>query len=104
MALMRVRYKGLSDVRTMSKKALNDAGVGISEQLKWERKNGWSVYVDGLSDRLEEVLRAEGTFRIEEVNEETRQTVKVVTDGQPLDDTGAVVKDATTGQKSTKKS
>lgn len=102
MALTKIRYKGLSDERVMSKADLNAAGVGVDGQLKWDRSNRHVVYVDGMSERLEELLREEGTFTIEEVDEETGKTVKTIVKGKALDDTGATVVDGTTGQKSTK--
>lgn len=105
MALYKIRYKGLSDVREMSRKALKDAGVpGIGGDLVWDRSNNHTVHVDSMSERLEEILRSEGTFNIEEVDKKTGESVKVITDeGTALDDTGSVVVDGSTGQKSVKK-
>lgn len=103
MSLVKVRYKGLSDVRVMSKADLAAAGVGVSGQLKWDRTNRWVQYVENPSDALLEVLAAEGTFTVEEVDAETKKTVKHFVQGQELDDTGATVVDGTTGQKSTRK-
>lgn len=100
MALVRVRYKGLSDVRVMSKKDLADAGVGVDGKLEWNRDNRHTVVIDGMSERLEEILRSEGTFTIEEVDEETGRSVKTIVKGEPLDDTGAIVRDGTTGEQS----
>lgn len=101
MSLVKVRYKGLSDVRVMSKRDLASAGVEVDGELRWEPKNHHTVHIDGMSERLEEVLRNEGTFTIEEVDEETGKTVKTIVKGKPVDDTGATVVDGTTGQTST---
>ena len=101
MALTRVRYKGMSDVRIMSKADLASVGIGVDGQLKWEPKNHWSVFIEDISDELLEIFKNDGTFTVEEVDEETGKTVQTIVKGARLDDTGSTVVDATTGQKST---
>jgi hypothetical protein len=49
MTLVKVRYKGLSDVRVMSKADLAAAGVEVESQLKWDRTNLHTVHIDGMS-------------------------------------------------------
>lgn len=100
MALYKIRYKGLSDVRQMSQKDLKDAGVlGIGGDLEWSAKNQKTVYVENMSKSLESILRTEGTFTISEVDERG-DDITVVMDGEALDDTtrSNVVTDQTTGQ------
>lgn len=104
MALTRVYYKGLSDIREMSKKDLAAAGVGVDGPLRFDRSNNWTVHVDNISDRLVEVLKAEGTFTVTEVDAETGKNVKDIVKGTSLDDTGSVVRDGVTGETSVKKS
>lgn len=104
MAVYKIRYKGLSDVRKMSADDLKKAGVqGIGGDLEWKPENSRVQYVENMSDRLREILEAEGTFGIEEVDDQTGESVKVITDGAALDDTvhSGVIKDSTTGQVST---
>lgn len=102
MALYKIRYKGLSDVREMSQSDLKKAGVdGISGSLKFEAKNMFSQVVDGMTDRLKEILDAEGTFTIEEFDGDTGKMTKIISVGEVMDDTAATVVDSTTGQVST---
>jgi hypothetical protein len=114
MALMRIRYKGLSDVRAISVKDAEAHGVKLSHDLVWDNvgrsRGGWlsrpntdtGVVVEGLSDELLKVLKDEGTFTITEVDKDGLDGQTVI-EGQPLDDTGSTVVDKTSGQKSTKK-
>lgn len=102
MALTRIRYRGLSDVRVMSKRDLASAGVGVESELKWDRTNRHTVVVENMSEVLEDLLKAEGTFTIEEIDAETGKTVQTIVKATKADDTGATVVDGTTGQKSTK--
>lgn len=109
MALFKVRYKGLSDIRSMSKKELGDVGVGVDGDLRWARPNNGAygahnvVFIDSPSDGLLEVLKAEGTFTVSEVKDDDNgpsEGEPIVT-GHEVDDTGAVVRDLTTGAEST---
>ena len=69
MAKIKVRYKGIADVREISKKDLEAAGVeGIENDLVWNRKNLFALELDA-SDKLEEVLRNEGHFSISKVDD-----------------------------------
>lgn len=102
MALTRVKYLGMSDIRIMSKKDLADAGVSVDGQLRWDRSNGYSVVVQDPSDRLIEVLKEESAFTIEELDEESGKNVQTIVKGSRMDDTAATVVDGTTGQASTR--
>lgn len=96
MALTQVRYKGLSDVREMSKKDLADAGVFLDSGLKFDRTNRHTVYVEDPSDDLLDILKAEGTFNVSEVDAETGKTVQTIVkhDASKADDTGQIVRNA----------
>ena len=102
MALTRVRYKGLSDVRLVKAADLKPRGIKIDGELKWSRENGWSVVVDGMTEEMETWLKEEGTFTIEEIDQQTGKTVKNIVTASRADDTGNTVVDKTTGQKSVK--
>lgn len=120
MGLVRIRYKGLSDVRVISKEDAAKHGVSLSKDLVWDHVGGVAggqvvtgvtrpdfpnasrgIVVDGLSDELLKVLRAEGTFTVSEINDDKTDGEDIIT-GEALDDTGDAVVDATTGQKSEK--
>jgi hypothetical protein len=100
MALIRVKYKGLSDVREMSQKDLEGAGVSLSAGLRWDHTNRHSgVLVENPSDRLLEIFKDEGTFTVSKDAEQGEG--EEIIEGKPLDDTGGVVTDATSGRQST---
>jgi hypothetical protein len=105
MALVRVRYKGLPDVRIMSKRDLADVGVSVDGDLVWDsvgkarggvlkgRNDLTGVFIEDPSDELLTLLKQEGTFTVEEVDAETRETVQTVVRGSAIDDTGQEVVD-----------
>jgi hypothetical protein len=119
MTLYRIKYKGLSDVRSISVEDAKRHGVELSQDLVWDRYGYASdgqiaginrpkfptpssgLVVDGLSEDLLKVLRAEETFTVSEVKEDLSDGEEIIT-GKPLDDTANVVVDATSGQKSVK--
>lgn len=101
MALMRVRYHGLSDRREMSKKDLAGVGIHLGADLTWNR-NG-SVVIKDPSDDLLALFKAEGTFKVEEIDEKgTPVGDAPIIEHTKVDDTGDTVVDGNTGQKSTK--
>jgi hypothetical protein len=109
MAIHKVVYRGLSDIRIMSKKDLADQqGVGMEGDLVWDKtKQGHrpAVFIEDVSDRLLEVFREEGTFTVTEVNDRGNEVGNApIIKGAELDDTGRVLRDGTTGETSTKKS
>jgi hypothetical protein len=91
MALTRVRYVGLSDIREMSKRDLAAAGVGMERGLRWDHSNRHTLYVDGISDEFLAILKDEGTFQVDAVDDTGSVTEKDIVKGAPLDDTGNVV-------------
>lgn len=106
MALVKIRYKGLSDVRIISADDLKARGIKVDKDLVWDHRDGSAdrgLMVDGLSDELLHALESEGTFTITEVDKETKVEKGDIIVGSPVDDTGTTVTDATTGQTSTKK-
>jgi hypothetical protein len=100
MTLTKIRYKGLSDIREMSKKDLAAAGVGVDGDLRFHAGNRHTVFVEDISDALLEVLKAEGTFTVTKDADKPEGGEDIIK-GQALDDTGSVVRDGTTGQTST---
>lgn len=106
MAIFKVRYVGLSDVRSMSVQELATRGVGVAADLVWDRAGRLiapPVFIKDPSDELLEIFRAEGTFQVAEVVEGEAGPVEgdPVVEGKALDDTGANVIDGNTGQVST---
>lgn len=105
MATFKVQYKGLSDIREMSVKDLAAAGVTVDKKLRWERRSVLDpvVYVTDPSDELLEVLKAEGTFNVVEVDAKTDLPTGVeLIKSTKKDDTGDTVVDGTTGQVTSK--
>lgn len=102
MALVKVRYKGLSDIREMSKKDLAAAGVGVDGDLYWEPRVGKrEVFIEDPSDRLMEIFKDEGTFTVTDVSDgDDKPEDEAIIKGEALDDTGNTVRDLTTGQES----
>lgn len=100
MALMRVRYHGLSDRREMSKKDLAGVGIHLGDDLAWNR-NG-SVVIKDPSEDLLALFKAEGTFKVEEIDEKGAPVGDAIIEHTKVDDTGDTVIDGNTGQKSTK--
>lgn len=102
MALTRVRYKGLSDVREMSQEDLFGAGVSLSAGLVWNDSNKVNgILIEDPSERLLEIFTQEGTFTVTEVNEDDNTDGEEIVTGQPLDDTGNTVIDTTANRAST---
>lgn len=67
---IKVRYKGIADVRTISKKDLETAGIeGVENDLVWHRGNLFAVELEA-TDKLEELLRNEGHFSISAVKDD----------------------------------
>ena len=102
MALMQVRYRGLSDFREMSKEDLAGAGVHVDSDLRWNRLG--SVYIEDPSEDLLALFQREGTFDVSEVDAQGRPEGDLIIKHEAVkaDDTGATVKDGVTGQVSTK--
>lgn len=118
MALFRIRYKGLSDVRAITKKDAKALGVNLSADLVWDHvgavRGGQiaevkrpdypnaakGIFVDGLSDDLLDLLRSEGTFTVTEIKdgESGPEDGDEIITGERIDDTGSVVRDTTSGQ------
>lgn len=96
---IRVRFKGIADVRTISPKDLEGAGVdvnalGIDKDLEWSRRNLFEQELPA-DDKLEAVLRGEGHFTISKV--EDAGTDSLVSDAENPDTEGNVLVDGDTG-------
>lgn len=121
MALVRVRYKGLSDVRAITVEDLKAHGIEMSKDLIWDSQGAAvggqtvpgverpkfpnaarGIVIDSPSDVLLALLEREGTFTVTEITDDKADGEEIIT-GAPLDDTGSAVVDSTTGQKSVKK-
>lgn len=101
MAKMKVRYRGIADERILSAEDLASVGVeGVSEDLVWNRRNLFSVDVEA-NDRLEEVLRAEGHFRIEKPTDNGESALLV--EATDPDREGDLLVDGDTGATTTPK-
>lgn len=94
MALIRVRYKGIADERTITKKDFASTGLEVSQDLKWNHANGFQVIVES-TDRLEEVLRDQGHFTITHVDDAGNEVV--VAQATDTQDEGDVLVDGSTG-------
>jgi hypothetical protein len=90
MALTKIRYKGLSDERSMSKKELGDAGFPVSGGFHWHAGNLWVQYMDSPSDEFLDMLKRDGNFIVEDAGGENPSVI-VKHDPTKADDTGVVV-------------
>jgi hypothetical protein len=95
MAEAKVRYKGASDRRILPLDQLEALGVkGIDKDLVFGPENLWSRTVP-MSDELESILRAEGTFTIEPLKDDgsagTNETDVDGDDPTVIEDTGNTV-------------
>jgi len=108
MAVHKVTYKGLSDIRIMTKKELADQqGIGMEGDLVWDKTKHGPVpfiFIEDASDELLSLFRSEGTFTVQEVDESGAPQGTPVVKGAPLDDTGSTVVDKTKGTTSTRSS
>jgi hypothetical protein len=84
----------------MTVQQLSEVGVSVPKDLVWGPHNRRTLHIDGLSDRLQDILRVEGTFSISEIKRD--KSVKNILKETKVDDTANTVKDATTGQVSIK--
>lgn len=94
MAKIKVRYRGIADRRVISKKDLGDLGVDVEQDLVWERRNLFALELES-NEKLEEILRAEGHFRIEQVKDDGNSSVEA--DATDPNKEGDVLRDGNTG-------
>ena len=108
MAKVRVYYKGLSDVRIISRDDLKRHNIDVSEDLVWDRlgeADGGVLKAPRLAinidapEELIKVLRGEQTFTISEIKDDGSIGDDIVV-GKALDESmvAAVVVDGNTGQ------
>jgi hypothetical protein len=119
MGNMKVQYVGGSDFRHISAKHLEDLGITVSaepvpkvvkaalsdhgikaetDDLVWHPWNGWALNMD-VSEGLERVLRAEGTFTLVKIKDDGSEEVEAVALDPSAEEEADVV-DQTTGAKS----
>lgn len=93
MGKMRVRYMGLSDVRILEAEQLAaDHSVNIADDLVWHHGNGWALDIE-VNDRLEAILREQGTFRLEKLTDDGRLATEAAEEPAAADDmTGGTVR------------
>lgn len=101
MAKVRVRYKGLSDVREISAKDLKKRGINVDKDLVFSRENGYAMNID-INEELTELLKSEGTFSIKEIKDDNTEGDEFVK-ATLADDTAvaATAVNTATGQSST---
>lgn len=90
MALIKIQYVGLSDVREMSVEDLAAAGVGVDRDLHFDVRNGWTQVVENPSDELLFILKKEGTFTVSDTTKADSKN-RTIVQGHALDDSGTVV-------------
>jgi hypothetical protein len=71
MGLVEVKYVGLSDVRIITKKNWEQEGVAMPQDTVWDASNRRTLLIDG-TDRMLEVLKAQGHFRVSEVTDDNQ--------------------------------
>lgn len=100
MAKVRVRYRGLSDVREITAKQLKEHGIKLSGDLVFHRGNSFAMNIDA-NDELLEILKRESTFDIKEIKDDGSAGDEIVK-ATLADDTAVAAEsvDATTGQRS----
>ena len=73
MSLIKVRYKGVADVRTITRKQFASVGVTVDKDVEWNRSNSFTVVLD-TNERMEEVLREQGHFTLSTLDSGTGET------------------------------
>lgn len=103
MATVKVRYKGASDVRILPADQLTERGVkNVDKDLVFKPENLWSMEIE-MTDELEAILRADGAFVIQPLDDSGSTTTTDAADPlqtsvEGVDDTGNTVVDGDTGQ------
>lgn len=98
MAFMKVRYKGLADVRQLSAKDVKDSsGIEMDNDVTWSAANNNAVVMD-VSPQMEELLRAQGHFSLSALKDDGSEG-EVVATATDTSNEGDVLVDGTTGAK-----
>jgi hypothetical protein len=95
MGLIEVKYKGLSDIRTITKKNWEQEGVGLDKDTTWDASNRFTLLIDA-NERMEEVLRAQGHFQLSKVDDAGNR--EVFAEATEPDREPDVIVDGNTGQ------
>lgn len=94
MGLVKVRYVGIADVRTITKKEWAGAGVTVDKDVAWDINNRFTVVLDA-NERMEEILRDAGHFTVSKVTDSGEADVVAVA-SNPAGE-GDVLVDGNTG-------
>lgn len=103
MAKVRVRYKGISDVREFTRKQLREHGVEVPQDLVFHRGNAWALNID-VNEALEAIFRNDGAFTVSEITDDNQIGEEIIT-ASVVDDTitAGSTADGDTGQVETNK-
>jgi hypothetical protein len=82
MALMKVQYVGISDVRQILPSELKAHGVAIDKKIVWDHYNQYSVVLD-VNERFEQILRDQGHFTLTAVDNDGKDVEVVATASDP---------------------
>lgn len=93
MALTKIRYKGLSDERIMTRKELGDAGYTVDKGLHFHRGNHWAQVMDSPTDEFLDMLKRDGNFTVEDAEAGEGAAAIMTADPSKADDTGKTVID-----------
>ena len=101
MAQVRVRYVGPSDERRISTKDLKAHGTELSQELVWNRWNGFSLVIDA-DEKFIQILRDQDHFTVNAVKEDGSDGETVATASNPNKvETAVAVEEGKSTQKST---
>lgn len=105
MALAKVRYKGLADVRIIEANdhGMKARGIQTDKDMVWSRDNMWTLMLRDMSPEMEKMFREDGAFSISNVDEDSLTEGEEIVKATRSDDIGNTVIDKTTGQVSKKK-
>lgn len=102
MALMKVRYKGIADVRILHARDVKEAhGITMDNDVTWSRTNNFAVVMD-VSPQMEEVLRAQGHFSLHALKDDGSESEVVAVATDP-DNEGDQIVDSASGTKTPSK-
>jgi uncharacterized membrane protein YgcG len=97
MGLVEVKYVGLSDERIITKKNWEQEGVAMPQDTVWDASNRRTLLIDG-TDRMLEVLKAQGHFRVSEVTDDNQN--RTIIEASDPEREADIVVDGNTGQRS----
>jgi hypothetical protein len=93
-SLVKVRYLGIADIRTITVAEWAGAGVTVDKDAVWSIWNRFTLVLD-LNERMEEILRGEGHFSLSAVTD--AGGVETIATASNPDSEGDILVDGTTG-------